>query len=363
MSYDDFPPLKNDLLLRAARGDQIERAPVWVMRQAGRYLPEFRKVREDHEFFEICRTPELATEITLQPIRRYAGLIDAAIIFSDILIIPQAFGMEVLMTPGPTFPNPLETPADVAKLSEKVDVDKELGYVFEALKMTRQKLEGQVPLIGFCGAPWTLMAYMIEGGSSKTLQKSKTWLFKYPEESKALLKRIADVCVDFLVGQVKAGAQLLQVFDSNAGDLSPHDFETFSVPTLRQISTGVRDRLTEFGVPRVPLTIFAKGASPAIAARCGYDTVGLDWTEDPRDVAKTLDMDACLQGNLDPVVLYGGRDAIEREVKRMCAAFRSARGGVTRGWIANLGHGITPGVDPEDLKWFFECVHKYSANA
>ncbi|KIK30723.1 hypothetical protein PISMIDRAFT_308768 [Pisolithus microcarpus 441] len=332
---DDFPPLRNDLLLRAARGEHIDRAPVWVMRQAGRYLPEFRKVREDHEFFEVCRTPELATEVTLQPIRRYTGLVDAAIIFCDILVIPQALGMEVLMNPGPTFTSPLETPADVAKLSEKVDVDEELGYVFEALRMTRQKLEGQVPLIGFCGAPWTLMAYMIEGGASKTLQKSKTWLFKYPEESRALLKRISGICVDFLVGQVKAGAQLLQVFDSNAGDLSPHDFETFSAPTLRQISA---------------------------AARCGYDTVGLDWTEDPRDVVATLDVDACLQGNLDPVVLYGGRDAIEREVKRMCEAFRSARGGVTRGWIANLGHGITPGVDPEDLRWFFECVHKYSTN-
>ncbi|KAG6330407.1 hypothetical protein ID866_8682 [Astraeus odoratus] len=358
-----FQPLKNDLLLRAARGEETDRAPVWVMRQAGRYLPEFRKVREDHGFFEICQTPALATEITIQPIRRYTGLLDAAIIFSDILVIPQALGMEVLMNPGPTFTEPLDTPADVAKLSEKVDVDKELGYVFEAITMTREKLEGEVPLIGFCGAPWTLMAYMIEGGASKTHQKSKTWLFKYPKESKALLQRIAEVCVDFLVGQVKAGAQLLQVFDSNAGDLSPHDFEAFSVPTLRYISAGVRDALTVAGVPHVPLTLFAKGASPAIAARCGYDTIGLDWAQDPLDAAKSLDVDVCLQGNLDPIVLFGGRDAIEREVKRMCEAFRSVRGGVTKGWIANLGHGIMPGVDPEDLKWFFQCVHKYSANA
>ena len=171
-------------------------------------LTEFRKVREDHEFFEICRTPSLATEITVQPIRRYSGLIDAAIIFSDILVIPQAMGMEVLMNPGPSFPDPLNTPEDVAKLHGQVDVQKELGYVFEAITQTRHALNGEVPLIGFCGAPWTLFSYMIEGGGSKTFQKCKAWLFKYPEESKALLNRIADVCVDFLVGQIKAGAQV-----------------------------------------------------------------------------------------------------------------------------------------------------------
>jgi uroporphyrinogen decarboxylase len=172
------------------------------------YPIEFRKVREDHEFFEICRTPTLATEITMQPIRRFSGLIDAAIIFCDILVIPQALGMEVLMNPAPYFPAPLETPDDIEKLTQKVDVNKELGYVFEAITMTRKELNGEVPLIGFCGAPWTLFAYMIEGGGSKTFQKCKTWLFKHPEESKALLMRIADVCLDYLVGQVKAGAQV-----------------------------------------------------------------------------------------------------------------------------------------------------------
>lgn len=173
-----------------------------------KHNPEFRELRKSHEFFEICRTPDLATEITLQPIRRFSGLIDASIIFSDILVIPQALGMEVLMNPGPSFPDPLNTPADVEKLTKVVDVEKELGYVFQAITQTRIALAGEVPLIGFCGAPWTLFAYMIEGGGSKTMQKAKTWLFKYPEESKALLLRIADVCVDFLVGQVKAGAQV-----------------------------------------------------------------------------------------------------------------------------------------------------------
>ncbi|TRM68474.1 hypothetical protein BD626DRAFT_116691 [Schizophyllum amplum] len=322
-----FPDLKNDLLLRAARGEKTERAPVWVMRQAGRYLPEFRAVRAHHEFFEICRTPELACEITVQPVRRYSGVLDAAIIFSDILVIPQAMGMEVIMNPGPSFPAPLDTPEDALKLPQTVDVEKELKYVFDALTRTRHELKGEVPLIGFCGAPWTLFAYMVEGGGSKTLQKSKTWLFKYPEESKALLKRIADVCVDYLVGQVKAGAQ----------------------------------KLAAAQIPAPPMTLFAKGANYALgslAESAGYDVLGLDWAIEPSEARKLVGGKVALQGNMDPSLLYGGRDAIEAAVKRMCESF-----GTGGGWIANLGHGITPAVDPEDLRWFFECVHKYSTVA
>ncbi|KAJ3723387.1 uroporphyrinogen decarboxylase [Lentinula raphanica] len=362
----ELPPLRNDLLLRAARGEKTERAPVWIMRQAGRYLPEFRALRANHEFFEICRTPELATEITLQPIRRYSGLIDASIIFSDILVIPQAMGMEVLMNPGPSFPDPLNTPDDVSKLNQTVDVDKELGYVFQAITQTRIGLDGEVPLIGFCGAPWTLFAYMIEGGGSKTFTKAKTWLFKYPEESKALLLRIADVCVDFLVGQVKAGAQLLQVFDSWAGELSPHDFSLFSLPTLKHISSRVRASLSTQNIPQVPLTLFAKGANYALdelAKDSGYDVLGLDWCIDPSVAREIVKGKVALQGNMDPNVLYGGREAIESAVKRMCDEFKKGNNGEVGAWIANLGHGITPGVDPEDVRWFFECVHKYSARA
>ncbi|KAG6849638.1 hypothetical protein H0H93_006761 [Arthromyces matolae] len=271
-------------------------------------------MRESHEFFEICRSPSLATEITLQPIRRYTGLVDAAIIFSDILVIPQAMGMEVLMNPGPTFPDPLVTPADISKLSPVVDVQKELGYVFDAITQTRHALQGEVPLIGFCGAPWTLFAYMIEGGGSKTFQKVKTWLYKYPDESKALLLRIADVCVDFLVGQVRAGAQLLQVFDSNAGELSPYDFQTFSYPTLAYISTNVRERIAAENLPSTPMTLFAKGANHALSflsKNAGYDVLGLDWVIDPAEARRIVGNGVALQGNMDPNVLYGGRDAIE----------------------------------------------------
>ncbi|TBU32161.1 uroporphyrinogen decarboxylase [Dichomitus squalens] len=357
-----FPPLKNDLILRAARGEETERAPVWVMRQAGRYLPEFLAVRAEHGFFEICRTPELAKEVTLQPIRRYSGLLDAAIIFSDILVVPQAMGMEVLMNPGPHFPDPLVTPADIEKLTKEVDVDKELGYVYEAITHTRKALNGEVPLIGFSGAPWTLFSYMIEGGGSKTFQKCKSWLFKYPEESKALLDRIADVCVDFLVGQIKAGAQLVQVFDSWAGELAPHHFEEFSLPSLQRISSGVRAKLAAENIPAVPMTLFPKGANSQIALcaeKAGYDVVSIDWCIDPADARRAAGYKVALQGNLDPNVLYGGRDAIEREVKRMAERFRGGK--KAKAWIANLGHGITPGVDPEDMRWFLECVHKYSA--
>ncbi|WVR04944.1 uroporphyrinogen decarboxylase [Kwoniella sp. DSM 27419] len=359
-----FPPLKNDLLLRAARGEETERAPVWVMRQAGRYLPEFLEIRKTHSFFECCQTPELASALTLQPIDRYPRL-DASIIFCDILVVPQALGMEVYMEPskGPVLPQPLVTPADLARLRENVDVQKELGYVFDAVTMTRKGLGGRVPLIGFCGAPWTLMAYMCEGGGSKTFEKSKSWLYKYPEESHALLRRIADVCADLLVGQVLAGAQMLQVFDSWAGELTPHHFMTFALPALLHISHKVRHVLKSLGHPGVAMTLFAKGANTpstfrliADPAVTGYDTLGLDWTVDPVDVREWVGPKVNLQGNFDPTVLYGEKEGIEREVERMSERWKQARGG----WIANLGHGITPHVKPDDMGWFLECVHKYS---
>ncbi|TQS31336.1 hypothetical protein Golomagni_08385 [Golovinomyces magnicellulatus] len=229
-----FEPLKNDLLLRAARGnfgpkerilnllglfirtqlrEVVERPPMWVMRQAGRYLPEYHEAKGGRDFFECCRDPEIASTLTLQPVERYAGLLDAAIIFSDILVIPQAMGMTVEMVDkkGPHFPNPLHSPADEQYqpiLDRHVDVSKELGYVYDAITLTRKKLAGRVPLIGFCGAPWTLFCYMVEGGGTKLFQHSKTWIYKYPEETKKLLHKIADICVDHLAMQVQAGAQV-----------------------------------------------------------------------------------------------------------------------------------------------------------
>jgi len=366
----DFPPLKNDLLLRAARGEETERAPVWAMRQAGRSLPEFIELRKYHEFFEICRTPALATEVTIQPIRRHTGLLDAAIIFSDILVIPQAMGLVVEMNPGPYFPEPLVSPEDVSRLKENVDVNVELNYVYEAITQTRHELKGEVPLIGFVGAPWTLMAYMIEGGGSKTFHKAKTWLFKYPEESKALLSRIADVCADHLVGQVKAGAQLVQVFESWASDLSPHDFVTFALPALARISSRFHAQLAAIGHPRVSTILFAKGANTTLteqARESGYDVLGLEWTIEGGVARKIVDeatpagRTITLQGNLDPAVLCGSKETIESEVKRMCESFKGGLDKAPKAWIANLGHGVIPQIKVEDMRWFLQCVHKYSA--
>ncbi|CAG8441681.1 2756_t:CDS:2 [Diversispora eburnea] len=339
---NEFPSLKNDLIIRAARGQKTE---------------QFRAERLKHDFFEICRTPELATLITLQPIDRYDGLLDAAIIFSDILVIPQALGLSVEMLPekGPVFLDPLVVPEDIdLKLRNKVDVDHELGYVFEAITMTRKALNGRVPLLGFIGAPWTLMAYMIEGGSSRTLSKAKTWLFKYPEESKRLLQKITDVGVDFLIGQVKAGAQMVQVFDSWGGELSPFDFNTFSLPFITQIAKRVKSQLKNDGIEPVPMTIFCKGSWYALESlsNIGYDTISLDWTIDPIYAKNITKGKVTLQGNLDPNMLYGDHDTIRASVRKMLEAF-----GTSERYIVNLGHGILPTVDPENARVFLETIH------
>ncbi|KAI1314955.1 Uroporphyrinogen decarboxylase in heme biosynthesis [Mortierella claussenii] len=351
----NFPKLKNDLLLRAARGEKTERAPVWVMRQAGRYLPEFRKIRDEYDFFTICRTPELATEVTLQPVDRFDGLLDAAIIFSDILVVPQALGLEVEMLPGkgPHLPNPLVTPDDMhRRIRQKVDVHKELQYVFDAITMTRHALDGRVPLIGFVGGPWTLMAYMTEGGGNRMLSKVKSWMYEHPDVSHELLQRITDVAVKFLVGQVQAGAQMLQIFESFAGDLGPRDFDRFSLPYLKQIAERVKE---ELGKDAVPMSVFAKGAWYAldVLAESGYDVVSLDWTHHPKDAKAVMKGRVTLQGNLEPNVLVGSDEEIVKETEKMVRAF-----GSSGRYIANLGHGVVPGVPVESMELFLKTVHK-----
>jgi uroporphyrinogen decarboxylase len=297
--------------------------------------------------------------LTLQPIDRYGSLLDASIIFSDILVIPQALGLEVTMVDGrgPVFPEPLVTPSDMERLTKDVNVDEALGYVYKAITLTRHKLEGRVPLYGFIGAPWTLMAYMIEGGGSKTLSKAKTWLWKHPESTHDLLQRITDVAVTFLVGQVRAGAQMLQVFDSWAGELSPRDFKLFSLPYIQQISVKVKQQLAEQGLEQVPMTIFAKGAWFALEdlVDIGYEVVSLDWTIDPEYARQVTKGKVVLQGNMDPSVLYGGENAIRETATRMVKGF----GG--QGHIGNLGHGVLPTVDPEALKVYLETVQNVSS--
>lgn len=354
-----FPPLKNDLVIRAARGEPIEMVPVWIMRQAGRYLPEFREVRAMHDFFTICRTPELACQITLQPIDRFD--LDAAIIFSDILVVPQALGMEVKMHPGegPVFPSPLETPADIeSQINHNVNVEEELSYVMEAISLTRHRLNGRVPLLGFAGAPWTLFAYMIEGKGSKTQSKAKKWLYQHPKESHRLLNILTQVIVEFLFLQVKAGAQMLQVFESSAGFLGPREFETFSLPYLKEIATQVKEKLKKANLQVVPMTVFAKDAHYALEwlSNSDYDVISIDWTIDPKIARQRVGPNITLQGNLDPCALYSDSSTIESTVRDMISSFRSHR------YIANLGHGIYPDMDPESVKVFIDAVHKLSKN-
>lgn len=309
---------------------------------AGRYLPEYRETKGTLNFFECCRIPDVASKLTIQPVDRYNGLIDAAIIFSDILVVPQAMGMQVEMVDekGPSFPNPLDSPKDIqySRMShQEVDVKKELSYVYEAISLTRQRLQGRVPLIGFCGSPWTLMYYMVEGGGSKFCARSKNWIYQYSDESHALLQKITEVCVDHLAFQIAAGAQLVQVFDSHAGELSPRSFRSFSLPYLRSIATALPLKLRVMGLEPVPMSIFAKGAWYALEDLCvsGYDVVSLDWLHDPPQAMAVANGRVTIQGNADPGILYGGHGAIRDAVKDMVEGFHYG----TKGWIASLGHG------------------------
>ena len=309
---------------------------------AGRYLPEYHEAKGKRDFFECCRSPEIASTLTLQPIERYEGLLDAAIIFSDILVIPQAMGMtvEMLDGKGPHFPTPLKDPTDPQYedlLHRDIDDANALDYVYKAITLTRQKLKGRVPLFGFCGAPWTLFCYMVEGGGSKLFVRVKTWIYKYPNESKKILQKLTDLCVEYLALQVKAGAQIVQVFDSWAAELSPSSFQEFSLIYLRQISKLLPKRLDDLNLPRVPMVVFAKGAWYALDDLCdsGYQVVGLDWLQDPAQATEIARGRVVLQGNADPGVLYGGKKAITTVVEDMVRGF----GGGRQGWIANLGHG------------------------
>jgi len=346
--------LLNDRILKAARGQDVDKVPIWVMRQAGRYLPEFQEVGKEHDFFKVCQTPELACKITLQPISRFD--LDAAIIFSDILVVPQALGMKVEMRTGegPVFPKPLVNVSDLDALTTVKAALSELQHVFDAITLTRENLKGRVPLIGFTGAPWTLMSYMIEGRGSKTCCKAKKWLYTRAEASKTLLQLLTDVNVDYLVGQVKAGAQMLQVFESHAEYLGEDLFNQFSLPFLIEICSRVKKTLRDENIDPVPMTVFAKGGHYALKslASSGYDVIGLDWTIDPSVAREVCEQSGVtLQGNLDPCALYAPKEELEAQVKKMATKFGH------KNWIANLGHGIYPDMDPESVATFVNAVH------
>ena len=339
--------LKNDLLLRAAKGEKVERTPVWLMRQAGRILSEYRKVRASVSgFIELAQTPELAAEVTIQPVDILD--VDAAIIFSDILVIPEAMGLpyEMIEKKGPRFPETIKSKADVNKL-QVANVKESLSYVTKAIEITKKELNGRVPLIGFAGAPWTIFAYMVEGAGSKTFSKAKAMLYTEPELSHQLLSKITDSTIAYLQAQITAGADLVQVFDSWAGILSHEQYKEFAIPYLRKIADAIEE---------VPKTIFAKDAHAAFAdlSLLNYQTIGLDWTMNPEEVRKIVGTNKTLQGNLDPCVLYADKETIEKNTKKMLAQFGSER------HIANLGHGVYPDIDPDHVKYYIEAIKKYS---
>ncbi|KAH9259274.1 uroporphyrinogen decarboxylase [Batrachochytrium salamandrivorans] len=354
----NLPALQDDCILQAMLGKPTKRIPVWMMRQAGRYLPEFRALRVEHEFFEACQNPEIASRLTIQPLERFGpGLLSCCIFFSDILVIPQAMGMQVEMVPGkgPVFPQRLESAADISQLKLEPNVEATLGYVLDGLNLTRQQIGGRVPLLGFSGAPYTLMAYMIEGGGSKTLSRSKSALYGDAKNCHVLLQALTNWVVEYLVAQVEqGGAQGLQVFESNAGDMSPQLWEEFSLPYLKQIASRVRAR----GVT-VPLIVFSRGSNweGTLEALCEteYDTIGLDWTISPSEARSRVKGRKALQGNLDPSILFADPSTIRKQTYKMLHEFGSGQG-----LVCNLGHGMEPGMNPEHAKAFLQAVSDFS---
>ena len=338
--------LKNDLLLRALRKEKVERPPVWMMRQAGRYLPDYIKLREKYDFFTRVQTPELATEITLQPVQQVG--VDAAIIFSDILVIPQAMGVEVLMEEGkgPSLPNVIKSQKDIDALITD-NVEEALSYVTKALTLTKRELNGRVPLIGFAGAPWTILCYMVEGKGSKTWDKAKQFCYTETNLAHQLLQKITDTTIAYLQAQAIAGADVLQVFDSWSGCLSPGDFKAFAQPYLLQIADALKDV--------APIILFPKGSWYALKELSNSSAagLGLDWCISPKMARELTGNKIVLQGNFDPAKLLMPVSEIKKAVKEMINEF-----GV-QNYIANLGHGITPNVPVENAKAFVEAVKEY----
>ena len=338
--------IKNDLFLRALNGENVERPPVWMMRQAGRYLPEFMEIKKKYDFFTRCQTPELASEITVQPIRRFG--MDAAILFSDILVVPQAMDIEVQMKPnfGPYLPNPIRSMADVDRVVIP-DVNKELDYVMKAIAMTKEKLASEIPLIGFAGSPWTLLCYCVQGEGSKTFDKAKEFCFTQPEAAHQLLQKITDTTIAYLKAKVHAGVNAVQVFDSWGGMLSPTDYKEFSWQYIQQIIDALKDL--------APVIVFGKGCWFALGdmAKSGAAALGVDWTCSARNARYLSGGNITLQGNFDPSRLLSPPEEIKKMVTQMIRDFGKDK------YIVNLGHGILPNVPVENAKAFIDAVKEF----
>jgi uroporphyrinogen decarboxylase len=337
----------NDLFLRACAGKPVERTPVWIMRQAGRYLPEYRALREQHDFWEMCTTPELAAEITLQPIRRLG--VDAAILFSDILVPLAAMGMDVKFTPAPEIDDPIRSASDVDRLGDAAGSDM-LERVAQAVRLLRKELDQLVPLIGFGGAPFTVATYAVEGGGSKQHAALRAMLFGSPAAAHRLLQKLTDAVVASLQSQIEAGVQAVQLFDSWAGRLSPIDYETFALPYARQVF----ERIPASDIPRI---YFAPGASPCLASMkdVGASVIGIDWQIPLSRAREVLEDRLAVQGNLDPGVLLGTPALIQKRTQMILEQARGARG-----HVMNLGHGILPQTPVENTEAFVQAVHQYS---
>lgn len=347
-------PLKNDRYLKACLQQPVDRTPIWMMRQAGRYLPEYRELRaEAGSFMDLCTNPELACEVTLQPLRRYP--LDAAILFSDILTIPDAMGLGLYFTPGegPAFRNPVRTKADVSALPIP-DPNQELKYVTDAVATIRRELKGDVPLIGFSGSPWTLATYMVEGGTTKNFSEVKGMMYSEPAVMHQLLDKLADSIILYLNAQVESGAQALMIFDTWGGVLSPRDYQEFSLRYMQKIVDGLK---REHEGHRIPVTLFTKGGGAwlDLMAATGCDCLGVDWTTDLADARAKVASKVALQGNMDPSILYAADDRIREEVATILASY-----GKGSGHVFNLGHGIHQTVDPAKAGVFINSVHELS---
>ncbi|HKJ20444.1 MAG TPA: uroporphyrinogen decarboxylase [Woeseiaceae bacterium] len=346
--------LQNDLLLRALLRQPTSRTPLWIMRQAGRYLPEYRATRaEAGDFMSLCRNPDLACEVTMQPLRRYA--LDAAILFSDILTVPDAMGLGLyfIAGEGPKFKNPVQT-ADAIRGLRVPDVEKELGYVFDAVRTIRRELDGKVPLIGFAGSPFTCGTYMVEGGSSREFPIIKGLAKEAPEVLDELMDKVAETTTEYLNAQIEAGAQAVQIFDTWGAALEPDDFRRFSLASMQKIVDGLT---REKDGRKIPVILFTKGAGPLLRdlAETGCDALGVDWTTDLAQAREYVQDKVALQGNLDPATLRESPEVIREGVARTLASYGSGPG-----HVFNLGHGITPDIDPDNLGVLVDAVHELS---
>jgi len=345
-------PLQNDLFLRALRKQPIETTPIWIMRQAGRYLPEYRAVRQQAgSFMDLCRNPDLACEVTLQPLERFD--LDAAILFSDILTVPDAMGLGLYFAEGegPRFERPVRSQAEIDALSVP-DPEQALGYVMAAVRTIRRDLQGRVPLIGFAGSPWTLATYMVEGGTSKEFAKVRGLLYENPRAMHTLLDKLAGSVTAYLNAQIAAGAQAVMLFDTWGGTLTPANYREFSLAYMQKIVDGLQ---RHYGGEHVPVTLFTKNGGSWLEsmAATGCDAVGLDWTIDVAEAKQRIGDKVALQGNLDPCVLYASPDAIRTQVQQIITDADLATG-----HVFNLGHGIHQHINPDHVKVLVDAVHE-----